>query len=732
MNPDSSLLINRRAFLAATGMVAGGVMADALPSLTSTIAATGTAPNPWPKPRWYENAWRRAVIDMHIPDWDPAFLSKFDPDEYVRALVTSRAQSIVLYAQSHTGLFNYPTQVGQAHRGLKGRDLVAELITRCHRHDIACVLYVSVIHDRWAADQHPEWRVVHPNGGAFGAGSRHGFVCPNSPYRDYVRDWTREMAGRFDLDGMRFDMTFWTCVCYCAHCRRRWADEVGGEMPRVVDWTDERWVTLQRQREAWLGEFAARCTQTVKALKPHASVEHQSSTYPLSWNNGVASPLVAQNDFLQGDFYGDALQGSFVRKLLASLTPHRPAGFETSVSVSLQDHTARKSEALLEAKASAAIADAAAFIFIDAIDPVGTVNPHAHERMGRVFDRLKPLYPELGGERVADVGIYYSLESKFDMRQNGRSVVDVDPGADSHTRSSMQAARWLIASHLPFEVVTRSNLDQLPRLKTLLLCNVHHLDAREVSAFREWVRGGGTLYASAGSSLVNTQGQRQPDFQLADVFGVSLEQVAWRDFDHYLAPTAAGQDLFAGWDTRYPAFIPGVGLQVRLRPGATALATRSRPWPAPDARAFASIHSNPPWQTTDLPEVAYQRYGQGACIYAASSVEDHDHLGEAFPRLIRHLAGPLSIEVETHPSVEVTLFRQADRKRHLLALVSFQKDLPNLPVANARVRLRLAQQIHTIELVPEGRRLNLTREADVVECVIPRIDTLQLVAIRHD
>jgi hypothetical protein len=113
------------------------------------------------------------------------------------------------------------------------------------------------------------------------------------------------------------------------------------------------------------------------------------------------------------------LQGSFVRKLLEDLTPNRPFGYETSFSVSLQDHTARKSEALLEAKASAAIADAAAFIFIDAIDPVGTVNPHAHERMGRVFDRLMPYYRELGGERVADIGLFYSLDSRFDMRSNG-------------------------------------------------------------------------------------------------------------------------------------------------------------------------------------------------------------------------------------------------------------------------------------------------------------------------
>ena len=65
----------------------------------------------------------------------------------------------------------------------------------------------------------------------------------------------------------------------------------------------------------------------------------------------------------------------------------------------LSDHTAMKSEALLEAKASAAISDAAAFIFIDAIDPIGTLNPLVHERIGTIFDRLMPYYPHLGGQR---------------------------------------------------------------------------------------------------------------------------------------------------------------------------------------------------------------------------------------------------------------------------------------------------------------------------------------------
>ena len=147
----------------------------------SNVLAQETAAAQTP---WYRHAWRRAVIDCHIPDWDERFLSRFDPDQYVAMLVKSRAQSIVCYAQSHVGLFNYPTGIGQQHRNLKGRDVVAELLERCHAKDIAVVLYTSVIHDRWASDQHPDWRMKHSDGREMGQGSRHGFVCPNSPYRE--------------------------------------------------------------------------------------------------------------------------------------------------------------------------------------------------------------------------------------------------------------------------------------------------------------------------------------------------------------------------------------------------------------------------------------------------------------------------------------------------------------------------------------------------------------------
>ncbi len=53
---------------------------------------------------WYQRQWRRNLVDMHIEDWDEEFLSKFDPDEYVRLLKLGNIGAPMLYFQSHVGL----------------------------------------------------------------------------------------------------------------------------------------------------------------------------------------------------------------------------------------------------------------------------------------------------------------------------------------------------------------------------------------------------------------------------------------------------------------------------------------------------------------------------------------------------------------------------------------------------------------------------------------------------
>ncbi|MGO9471427.1 MAG: hypothetical protein ACLQVF_45640 [Isosphaeraceae bacterium] len=686
-----------------------------------------TGPTPW-----YATAYRRAVIDMHIPDWDDAFLARFETDRYVAMLARAHAQSIVAYAMSHVGLFNYPTRVGRQHKNLKGRNIVRGIIERCHARGIAVVLYNSLIFDRTTADLHPEWRMRSVDGGFHGQGGRHGLLCPNSPYREYVRAWVEEQCRLFDPEGFRFDMTFWPAVCYCDHCKKRFEAEIGGAIPTTVNWLDERWVAFQRRREAWLGEFAAVATGTVRKLRPRASVEHQSSTYPLHWQFGVNTPLLAHNDFLQGDFYGDSWQGSFVRKLLEDLTPHRPFGFETSFSAELADHTAMKSEALLQAKASAALADNAAFIFIDAIDPAGTLNPKVYDRMGTIFDRLMPDYAELGGARVVDVAVYYSLDSKFDFAGNGRPVASADT-TDAHTKSVTAVTRQLGGGHLPFGFITKATLAHLNDHKVLILANVNMMDDTEIEAIRKWVHAGGKLLATGWTSLVDTRGRLRKDFGLADVFGVSLQKPGWTPWPHYIAPADEGAAAFGDFSSDYPAFARTTGQIVRLRSGsgsaASILAATTLVWPTDDPTRFASIHSNPPWRKTNQPEVVLNRFGAGSCIYCASPLETVESLSGTIVRLVRRLNDHFCFEADAPAAVELTLSYQPERHRYRLSLVNFQKDLPNIPVTEIPVRLRLPANVMQIVELPGGRKVEHAEDDGVVRFTVPRLETLAVFAV---
>ncbi len=682
---------------------------------------------------WYRNVYRRNVVDMHITDDDPRFMAGFDAQAYVEMLVRAQVQSAVVYAHSHAGLCFYPTKVGAMHRNLKGRNIVAEVADLCHQNKIAVVIYYSLIFDTWAYRTHPDWRIVMASGEGAGDHSRYGVCCPNSPYREHVAAIVEEICRNLPFEGIRFDMTFWPQVCYCRHCRERFAREVGGKLPQVMDWEDPLWVSFQRRREAWLVDFAALATSVVRKLRPDATVEHQASTYPLGWRFGVTTALAPQNDFLQGDFYGDALQGSFARKLFHNLTPNRPAGFETSIGVDLHNYTALKSPELLTCKAHAALADASAFVFIDSIDPTGMLNPAVYERMGRIFGQTQAYEPYLGGELCQDVGVFLSTESKYDPADKGKRVDDPHLSARMpHVEAAVSACKSLLDSHIPFGVITRRNLADLQKHSIIILPNVLMMDAEEAAALREYVRAGGNLYASRYTSLTTKDGRRQPDFLLADVLGVAYQGETAQAFT-YIAPTPGADPVFGDYASAFPLGLDAPQVLVKAQPGAQVLGETVLPYTDPaDPQRFASIHNNPPGIRTGHPAVVLNAFGQGKALYVSGDLESADPARAVFINLLQLLARPFSFQAAAPKAVEVTLFHQAERRRFIITLLNFQKELPNIPVEGARVRVRLDSKIpRRLTLLPAGQPLPYEVRDGYVEFVAPRVETFLMLALAY-
>ncbi len=266
----------------------------------------------------------------------------------------------------------------------------------------------------------------------------------------------------------------------------------------------------------------------------------------------------------------------------------------------------------------------------------------------------------------------------------------------------------------------------------IVLPNVLMLDEEEAHALRAYVRNGGALYASRYTSLITPNGCRQADFLLGDVFGVTYRGETRETFT-YMAPAAAGEMLLAPYTRRYPLGLYDAQIVFAARPDVEVLATLTLPFTDPaDPFHFASIHNNPPGVETESPALVRNRFGRGQAIYAASDLESVEAHREVFVRLIRLLAPSLTLEADAPRAVEITLFHQPERKRYLINLLNFQKELPNIPVEDICIRLRLdGKQPTRALLLPDEQPLPFDVAGDRLTLRAPRLETFAMLAVDY-
>ena len=79
--------------------------------------------------------------------------------------------------------------------------------------------------------------------------------------------------------------------------------------------------------------------------------------------------------------------------------------------------------------------------------------------------------------------------------------------------------------------------------------------------------------------------------------------------------------------------------------------------------------------------------------------------------------------------MEITLFHQPDESRWLINLINFQQALPNIPVRDIHLRLRLAQQPARLLQLPMERELNFERRDDGISFTLPLLETFAMLAL---
>jgi hypothetical protein len=628
---------------------------------------------------WYEKNFRRNLVDMHIGEWDERFMADFDSRTYVELLHKANITCAMIYANSHAGPCYWPTKQGHMHKGLKGRDILGEVIGHAHRCGMDAVVYYSLIFDNMAYDLDESWRIRDLAGkasreGAKGSsgraesfdGSRYGLCCPNSPgYRAFTSAQLEDLCAHYDFEGVFFDMAFWPHVCYCDNCKSRFYAETGKEMPVAPDWADPDWAAFQQRREDWMADFALFSTGTIKGCKPKASCNHQFSTMVQDWVRGVTAGMAEAVDYAGGDFYGGVRQQSFVCKLFHSMTGNFE--FHTSRCTNLQDHTTMKTVDEIELNYAIALAHGGAFLFIDAIDPEGTLNPAVYETMGHILEKGKSIEPYIGGRIVADAAVFFNTKSKMDLEGDG---------APPHITAAISAANRLREAHIPYTVLTEKSLHEgLGAYKAVIIPDIAVLLQEQIEAFLGYAAKGGRLLVSGeagGRYFADALGMRPA--------GKTAENVT------YVSP-AAGGPLEALIDRKHPLAV--FERQALMEYGGRAEAHITLPFTLPqETRRFASIHSNPPGKATAYPAIVEKAYGDGLILWTAAPLENYGqgkHI-EVYEHLLKRLLPAASIRVDAHRALEVVLFWRDAGSMNVCCL-NLQNEFPMIPLYKSVVHI---------------------------------------------
>lgn len=689
------------------------------------------------KREWYKNSYKRCLVDMHIPDWNEKFFSELDPVNYADMMALSGADTAIISAGSCLGICDWPTRYGYMHKQLKGRDILKELIGECRKRDLNVVLYFNVW-SRWAYDTHPEWRIILPDGkGTVEKGSRFGLCCPNTGYRNYFLDVIGELCSSYDSDGLWIDMIGWfSKICCCPACRERFLRETGKEIPNEINWKNPDWILFQRKREEWNADFAEAISSKIRKLKPDISLAFQNTSMLHAWAGGVNLKFTRQGDYLSGDFYGDRVEISFICKLLNSLSVDHPIEFMTSRCETLDHHTTNKPVETLSMQSYAALANNACFVFIDAIDPGGTLDRKFYMQAQAIFSEIEKYRPflEPDSEQLADVAVYYSFESMFDPALDGKNISEFSRDISSIERIK-NIVKTLSEKHIPFTLMTEKDLNTLGKYQVVILSNVMVMDGDEVNAFRRYVARGGRIYASMQTSLWDKNAAVCGDFQLADVFGVSntgefIPKIS------YMAPL--NESVFGGeFSTKYPLMIEKNQFIVKAEKNTGILARMILPYSDPDdIDFFASAISNPPGINTENPSLTRKKYGEGEVVYSAGDIESlvYDSTRNAFAGIITGLfSNPPLFSTSAPGAVEITVFKQALRKRLIINVLNFQMELPPVPVHNIKLTLAL-RGITPLRLffAPGEVDVNYIMNTDILEFEIDKLEMFKMFVLDYE
>lgn len=643
----------------------------------------------------------------------------------------------------------YPTQVPYHHRSefLGSRDLFGEMVEAVKTHNLRVVARMDcnfAYEDALRA--RPEWFERNRDGTPRTHNESPWLfkTCMFSPYfTEQMPAIYREINRRYPVDGFftnGWPSTGGLVVCHCESCRKIYAEQVGGVPPEQTDASSP----LYRK---YYDLYMARVLEIWKLWDTVAKEKKNDSVYVGNLGGGirtvkdvkrlgdVAGWFNADHQGRSGDtpIWDCAQQGRVAQSVMQGRTITNVTGAYSNSRITWR-HTAKApAETTLWMAQTAASGMVPWFHWLG-----GSPEDTRWREVGRsFFNWLAANEAHFRNKRsLAEIAVLYPQSTIAFYKSNpGRT------GDRSETVDYLQGLYYaLLEGRFLFDFVHQENLSlqMLKRYRALLIPNAAYLRDTECRRIREYVAQGGSLLATFETSRYNEWGDTRGDFELADVFGVSVAGEIVGPFGNSYARIEQPHPITAGFEGT--SLLPGAENRVPVRAkDKLPLALSVVPY----YPAFPPEMVFPRTPHTDEPAAAFRGAGTSRVAYFAGDVDrsfwrsGNTDLLHLLINAARWVSGDKQPSVAVEGEGIVELFAWETEPGYALHILNYTN--PNMthgfvhrfyPIGPQKIRLSIAERkIAGVRALRSGRTLPFKQSGSVVELQVPSVLDYEVIAL---
>jgi hypothetical protein len=632
---------------------------------------------------WWHRTQRIVQTNLRLID------GNLDPEKLAADVAAFGATAMLFNVG---GIFAwYPTELGlQAKNPRLEDDLLGRMIEAAHRKDIRFIgRYDLSKATAIAYASHPDWFCCDRSGNPFEYNGTYQACVNGGWYHEQGVQVLRETIGRYDIDGLFFNMFGYLStdysyrqygLCHCRNCSRKFKAFSGEELPERADVADKIYRTYLHFQEVTSRALSTQIYDIVKSIRPTVAMSNMGK----------------KSDFFRGE----------VNRRLDRPRPEwaHLSGEEARNFRSLGDNRIRYSSALTHfidfpwrysAETGAAQALRLAQQLANGADPhyyfMGTLKQADRKPLPAVraiFDyhrQNEALYGDL--ESAARIALYTSHKSRRYYPRRGASVA-----------AFRGAYRALLNSGIAFDTIHDLRAEEPDfhethaRYDTIILAGAGCMSPDEAKALDAYVEAGGTLVMIGDAGGFDETGETLDENRLNCRPFTRVEETL--------------EEMRGGYVQMNAGDIAGLDSELMLLDGAYHCVTAKA-----DAQARYSIllpqRFGPPELcypepelASDLPGMLSIPYGKGRCVYVPWHVDklyqEHGLLEHrAFmAQLATLFAPPPQVSLSQPGRIEMTIQRHRQSGNLLVHLVNYSGQTDNSydePIA-----------IHGQELILEG------------------------------